>query len=310
MEVLAKATEAAALAVWPHVGQGDLERVDRAAVDAMRDCLNAASLAGCIAIGEGEKDKAPMLHNGETVGLATGPALDLAVDPIDGTRAAATGKPGSVAALAAAPSGAMFRPTHVAYMEKLVGSPSTNGKLHLDMPIAEMLATVATAESIAKSSVRVAILDRPRNHAMMQAVREAGALVQALPYADLSASIAIALGTADLHLLLGIGGAPEGVLAATAAAAVGACMEVRLWPRNAEERAFLSDAGQSQTRILTARDMVGQRGLRVVLTGVTGSELVAGASESQDALRVHTVRISSDAPVRFAYRTLSRPPHA
>ncbi len=305
-EVLAQATEAASLAVWPHVGQGDLVAIDQAAVDAMRESLDAAPVAGVIAIGEGEKDRAPMLHNGELVGRGKGVTFDFAVDPIDGTRAAAVGQPGSVAALAAAPQGAMFRPTQVAYMEKLIASPRAVGKLHLDMPIAELVSEVAKVEAISRSSVRVAILDRARNHKMMQAVRSTGAEVLALPYADLSCGIAVALGEANLHLLLGIGGCPEGLIAATAVAALGACMQCRLWPRNLQEEELLARMPMSWRTIRSAEDIVGTRDLRVVLTSVTGSELLDPAREEGSLLRVHTIRISSAAPVRSEYRLLKR----
>ncbi len=298
---LARATEAAAVAVHALVGGGDLEKVDRAAVDAMRTALRAGHLLGRVAIGEGEKDGAPMLHNEEIVGRFGGTPVDLAVDPIDGTRAAALGAPGSVSALAAAPAGRMFRPGPIAYMEKVIGPPGAD--LQLDMSSQEMVTAATKVLGIPVEQLRVAILDRPRNAARMKEVRATGAQVLALPYADLSACIAVASSNANIHLLAGIGGCAEGVIAAVAASVQGATMQCRLWPRDTRERERAEAEGLSCSEVLDAESMVGTSNLSVVLTGVTGNELLNPIAKEGSILTVHSLRIESGHAPVFTWQT-------
>jgi len=258
-------------------------------------------LGSTVAIGEGEKDRAPRLFNGEMLGHGKEVRIDLAVDPVDGTRAASLGVFGSVTALAAAPAGRMFRPGSVAYMEKLVGPPGSVGQIHLDMPAPALVEAIARLKGKALREVQVAILERPRNEAIAEAVRATGAKVVALPFADLSACIAVAMGTTSLDLLIGIGGCPEGVIAAVAAEALGATMQGRLWARSVDEEREGQRLGLSFESTMHASELVGMEGLSVSLTGVTGSEAV----QAQQQRELHTLCIHSELGVRYTSQTLT-----
>jgi len=287
---LGRATEAAARAVIPYLGCGDFDGVDRAAVHAMRASLATAAIDGVVAIGEGEKDRAPMLHNGERVGRGDGVAVDIAVDPVDGTRAAAGDFPGSIAAIAAAPRGTMFRPGPVAYMEKIVVPAAAASRASLDVPLEGVFRQVADDLGTSIDRLRVAVLDRPRNASYRDAIIRAGARLVSLAVADLSASVAVALGDRGLDMLVGIGGAPEAVVAAAAVAALGGGMCCRLWPRDAGEEAQARTLELPVGEALDLRRLVGDGPHAFAATGITGSELVAPID---DARSMYTVRIDT-----------------
>ena len=233
-----RSTEAAAIAAGRLVGLGDKNAVDGAAVEAMRTALRDAALAGVVVIGEGEKDEAPMLYHGEEIGNGNGPSLDVAVDPIDGTTLASRGGPGAISVIAAAPRGTLFR-TRVPYMDKLVTGPAGRGIVSIDLPLEENLRLLARAKGREVSDLTVALLDRPRNEPLMRQVRAAGARVRVFGDGDVANSVyAVLEERANVDVLAGIGGSPEGVIAACAARALGGEMQGRLWPRDEADEAI------------------------------------------------------------------------
>src|SRR5881227_2792753 len=240
---LVRVTESAAMGAGRWVGRGDKEAADQAAVDAMRAMLDSVSMDGVVVIGEGEKDEAPMLFNGESVGDGTGPEVDVAVDPVDGTTLMAKGMPNALAVLAVAERGAMFDPSAVFYMEKLAVGPDAAGKIDLAAPIAENIRRVAKAKNTAVSDITVCILDRPRHEQIVKEVREAGARIRFISDGDVAGAIAAARLTTGVDMLLGIGGTPEGIIAACALKCIGGELQGRLWPQDDAERRKAMDAG-------------------------------------------------------------------
>ena len=273
---LVRVTEAAAMAAGRWVGRGDKLGGDGAAVDAMRQLVSTVSMRGVVVIGEGEKDEAPMLFNGEEVGNGDGPDCDVAVDPIDGTTLMAKGMPNALAVLAVAERGAMFDPSAVFYMEKIAVGPDAAGKVDLAAPIAENVRRVAKAKNSDVSDVTVCILDRPRHEQIVKEVREAGARIRFISDGDVAGAIAAARPTTGVDMLLGIGGTPEGIIAASAMKCLGGELQGRLWPKDDAEREKALAAGHDLDRILGTDDLVRGDNVFFCATGVTDGDLLRG----------------------------------
>jgi fructose-1,6-bisphosphatase II len=273
---LVRVTEAAAMAAGRWVGRGDKNGGDGAAVDAMRQLIGSVSMRGVVVIGEGEKDEAPMLFNGEEVGNGEGPWCDVAVDPIDGTTLMAKGMPGSVAVLAVAERGAMFDPSAVFYMEKLAVGPEAAHAIDITAPVAENIRNVARAKGIGLADVTVCVLDRPRHDGLVKEIRRTGARIHFISDGDVAGAISAARPNTGIDLLYGIGGTPEGIITASALKCMGGAMQARLWPRDDEERTKALDAGHDLERVLTTDDLVRGDNVFFCATGVTDGELLRG----------------------------------
>jgi fructose-1,6-bisphosphatase II len=267
---LVRVTEAAAMAAGRWVGRGDKNGGDGAAVDAMRQLIGSVSMRGVVVIGEGEKDEAPMLFNGEEVGNGEGPWCDVAVDPIDGTTLMAKGMPGSVAVLAVAERGAMFDPSAVFYMEKLAAGPEAAHAIDITAPVAENIRNVARAKGIGLADVTVCVLDRPRHADLVTEIRRTGARIHFISDGDVAGAISAARPNT------GIGGTPEGIITASALKCMGGAMQARLWPRDDEERAKAIDAGHDLGKVLSTDDLVRGDNVFFCATGVTDGELLRG----------------------------------
>jgi fructose-1,6-bisphosphatase II len=279
---LVRVTEAAALAAARFVGRGDKEGADQAAVDAMRNVLDSVSMDGVVAIGEGEKDEAPMLYNGERIGDGSPPQVDVAVDPLEGTRLTALGMPSAIAVIALAERGSMFSPGPMVYMEKIAGGPEIADLLDLDRPLPQTLELVAKRKSIDIRDVMVVMLDRERHHDAMRQVREAGARVRLIIDGDVSAAMLAVSDNSPVDLLWGIGGTPEGVISAAAIKCIGGELLGRLWPRNDHERQSAIDQGYDLDRVLTSGDLVAGEDVFFSATGVTDGDVLQGVRYQGD----------------------------
>ncbi len=273
---LVRVTEAAAMAAGRWVGRGDKNGGDGAAVDAMRKLINSVSMQGVVVIGEGEKDDAPMLFNGEEVGDGTGAECDVAVDPIDGTTLMAKGMPNAIAVLAVAERGAMYDPSAVFYMEKLAVGPDAAGVVDITAPVAENIRRVAKAKRSGVEDVTVCILDRPRHESLVAEVREAGARIHFISDGDVAGAISAAREKTGVDMLLGIGGTPEGIIAACALKCLGGEIQAKLWPLDDDERQRAIDAGHDLDRVLTTSDLVRSDNVFFCATGVTDGDLLRG----------------------------------
>lgn len=273
---LVRVTEAAAMAAGRWVGRGDKNGADGAAVRAMRTLVSTVSMNGVVVIGEGEKDEAPMLFNGERVGDGTGPEVDIAVDPIDGTTLTAKGMANAIAVLAATERGAMFDPSAVFYMDKLVTGPEAADFVDINAPVAVNIRRIAKAKRSAPEDVTVVILDRPRHQGIIKEVREAGARIKLITDGDVAGSILALREGTGIDLLLGIGGTPEGIISACAVKCLGGTIQGKLWPKDEEERARAIDAGHDLDRVLTTEDLVSGENVFFVATGITDGELLRG----------------------------------
>ncbi|HEY9473630.1 MAG TPA: class II fructose-bisphosphatase [Mycobacteriales bacterium] len=273
---LIRVTEAAAMAAGRWVGRGDKNGGDGAAVNAMRQLIGTVSMRGRVVIGEGEKDAAPMLFNGEEVGDGNGPECDVAVDPIDGTTLMAKGMPNALAVLAVTERGAMYDPSAVFYMDKLATGPEAAGVVDITAPVSENIRQVARAKGSEPADVTVCILDRPRHEQLAREVREAGARIKFIRDGDVAGAIMAAREGTGVDLLLGIGGTPEGIIAACALTCMGGVMQARLWPRDEAERRKALDAGHDLDRVLTTNDLVHGENVFFCATGVTDGELLRG----------------------------------
>jgi fructose-1,6-bisphosphatase II len=274
---LVRVTEAAAMGAGRWIGRGDKEAADQAAVDAMRHMLATVDMEGVVVIGEGEKDEAPMLYNGEEVGSGDGPQVDVAVDPLEGTRLTALGQPNAIAVIAVAERGTMFFPGAAVYMDKIATGPDAADAIDIDASPAENVRRVAEAKGKSPRNVTVIVLERDRHDALIAELREAGARVTLIRDGDVAPAIAAAHGgIADVDLLMGIGGTPEGVIAAAAIKCLGGALQGRLWPRNDEERRALVEAGFDVERVLRTDDLVSGDNVFVAATGVTSGALLRG----------------------------------
>jgi len=273
---LVRVTEAAALASAAWVGRGDKIAADQAAVDAMRQVLGTISMDGVVVIGEGEKDEAPMLYNGERIGNGEPPQVDIAVDPLEGTTLTAKGMPRALAVIALSERGSMFDPGPCVYMEKLAGAAAFADLLDLDRPMPETLRLVAERKGTDINDVMVITLDRPRHTEMIETIRGAGARVRLISDGDVSAALLAVSERSTVDLLWGIGGTPEGVIAAAAIKCTGGQQIGRLWPRDDEERAAALAAGYDLERQLTVDDLVASEDCFFSATGVTDGDVVEG----------------------------------
>jgi fructose-1,6-bisphosphatase II len=279
---LARVTESAAMAAGRWIGRGDKNAADQAAVDAMRIMLDTVEMAGCIVIGEGEKDEAPMLFNGEDVGSGHGPEVDVAVDPLEGTRLTALGMPNAITTIALAERGTMFFPGAAVYMDKIACGPESAEAIDIEAPPAENVRAAAKAKGVSPSEISVVVLDRPRHEQLIAELREVGAKVLLITDGDVAPAIAAAQPGTGVDLLMGIGGTPEGVLSAAALKCVGGAIQGKLWPRNGEERQSLIDDGYDLDRVLLTDDLVGGRDVFFAATGVTTGALLRGVRYIRD----------------------------
>jgi fructose-1,6-bisphosphatase II len=279
---LVRVTEAAALAAARMTGRGDKEGADQAAVDAMREVLDTVSMDGVVVIGEGEKDEAPMLFNGEHIGDGTPPQVDIAVDPLEGTRLTALGMPSALAVIALSERGAMFDPGPCVYMEKIAGGPDIADLLDLDRPLADTLNLIAKRKNRDIRDVMVVMLDRERHHDAMAQVRDAGARVRLITDGDVSAALLAVSENSPVDLLWGIGGTPEGVISAAAIKCIGGQLLGRLWPRDDDERKAAVDAGYQLEKVLTCDDLVAGDDAFFSATGVTDGDVLQGVRYQGD----------------------------
>ena len=273
---LVRVTEAAAMGAGRWVGRGDKNAADQAAVDAMRAMLDTVSMVGVVVIGEGEKDKAPMLYNGEEVGDGHGPEVDVAVDPLEGTRLTAKGQPNAIAVIAVAERGTMFFPGAAVYMDKIACGPEAIDLVDINASACENVERVAKAKGRKPSQITVVVLERDRHEGLIAELREIGAKVLLIPDGDVAPAIAAAQPTTGVDLLMGVGGTPEGVIAAAALKCVGGGVQGKLWPRDDDERQALVDAGLDPDRVLTTDDLVSGEDVFVAATGVTTGALLRG----------------------------------
>jgi fructose-1,6-bisphosphatase II len=273
---LVRVTEVAAIASGPWVGMGDKNSADGAAVDAMRSMLGSVNVNGVVVIGEGEKDEAPMLFNGEHVGSGEGPEVDVAVDPIDGTRLTALGVNNALSVLAVAERGSMFDPSAVFYMEKLVVGPAAAEFVDLRLPVKQNIQLIAKALGKKVSQVTVTVLDRPRHEGLIREIREAGARTKLIMDGDVAGAIAAARPDSGVDALMGIGGTPEGIVTACAIRALGGVIQGRLWPKDEEEKQKALDAGHDLSRVLTTNDLVTTDNCYFAATGITDGDLLKG----------------------------------
>jgi fructose-1,6-bisphosphatase II len=286
---LARVTEAGAMASARWVGRGNKDGADGAAVNAMRQLINTVSMNGVVVIGEGEKDHAPMLYNGEQVGDGTGALCDVAVDPIDGTRLTANGMPNAISVIAVSARGSMYDPSAVYYMSKLVAGPEAAQTVDIDAPPAANIAAVAKAKRCAPSDVTVVILDRPRHADLIRQVREAGARIKLLTDGDVAGAIMAARDGTGIDLLLGIGGTPEGIIAACAIKCLGGILLGKLAPRDDAERAKAIDAGHDLNRVLTTDDLVASDDAFFAATGITDGDLLHGVRYRSGGATTHSL---------------------
>jgi fructose-1,6-bisphosphatase II len=290
---LVRVTEAAAMAAARWVGFGDKNGADGAAVNAMRQLVSSVSMNGVVVIGEGEKDDAPMLFNGEEVGDGTGANVDVAVDPIDGTTLCAKGMPNALSVLAVSERGTMYDPSAVFYMEKLVTGPEAAGVVDIEAPIADNLARIAKAKSERVEDLTVIILDRPRHESLVAEIRKAGSRIKFITDGDVAGAVMAARAGTGIDLLVGIGGTPEGVITACAIKCLGGVIQGKLWPKDAEERQRALDAGHDLDRVLLTDDLVTGDNVFFVATGVTDGEMLQGVRYRGETLTTHSIVMRS-----------------
>jgi fructose-1,6-bisphosphatase II len=290
---LVRVTEAAALAAARWMGRGDKEAADQAAVDAMRVMLDTVSMDGIVVIGEGEKDNAPMLYNGEEIGNGQPPVVDIAVDPIDGTTLTSKGMNGALAVVALSSRGTMFDPGPCVYMEKIAAGEEAADVLDIEAPISENLTRISKVKKTAVEDLTVMILDRPRHDQIVKEVREAGARIKFISDGDVAGAISAAREGTGVDVLIGIGGTPEGVIAAAAIKCLGGVILGRLWPRNEDERDRAVQAGYDLERVLTTDDLVASDDVFFAATGVTNGDLINGVRYRGDSAITQSIVMRS-----------------
>ncbi|HPH98029.1 MAG TPA: class II fructose-bisphosphatase [Anaerolineaceae bacterium] len=282
---LVRVTEAASLAAGRFMGRADKENADRAAVDAMRLVLRTIEMDGIVVIGEGEKDEAPMLYNGERVGTGILPEVDIAVDPIDGTRPLAYGLPGSIATVALAPRGSMFNPGPFVYMNKMAVGPEARDVIDIEAPVEDNLKKIAHAVGGTVQDLAVMILDRPRHAELIAKVRACGARIRLIPDGDVAGALMTAWPDSGIDVLMGIGGTPEGVLAACALRAMGGNIQGKLYARNEDEKRRGREMGYDFEKVLTIDDLVSSDDTFFAATGITNGELLPGVKYDKHTAR-------------------------
>ncbi|WP_432515213.1 class II fructose-bisphosphatase [Kineococcus sp. SYSU DK001] len=290
---LVRVTEAAAMAGGRWVGRGDKNKADGAAVNAMRTLIGTVSMNGTVVIGEGEKDNAPMLFNGERVGDGNGAECDVAVDPIDGTTLTARGMPNAVAVLAVAERGTMYDPSAVFYMDKLAVGPEGADVVDIRLPVRENIRKLAKAKKRWVEDVTVCILDRPRHAQLAQEVRDAGARIKFISDGDVAGAVMAAREGTGVDLLLGVGGTPEGIITACAMHCLGGTIQGRLWPRDDDEKQKAIDAGHDLDAVLDTEALVASDNVYFVVTGITDGELVHGVRYLGDTVTTSSIVMRS-----------------
>ncbi len=290
---LVRVTEAAALAAGRWMGRGDKEAVDRAAVEAMRLVLNTIRMDGIVVIGEGEKDQAPMLYNGERLGTGDPPEVDIAVDPVEGTTLLAQGQPNALSVVALAERGTMFFPGPIVYMDKIAVGPEAKGAIDIEAPVAVNLRNVARARGKDINDLTVVMLDRDRHKKLIEEVRRVGARIRLLPHGDVAGGLMTAMESTGIDILLGIGGSPEAVLTACALKCVGGEIQAKLWPRNEEERRKALDMGYDLNKIYTTDDLCAGQNIFFSATGITDGELLKGVRYFGGGARTETLVMRS-----------------
>ncbi len=290
---LARVTEAAAMAAARWVGRGDKNGADGAAVNAMRQLINSVSMNGVVVIGEGEKDQAPMLYNGEGVGDGTGPSCDVAVDPIDGTRLTANGMSNAISVIAVSARDSMYDPSAVFYMSKLVTGPAAAAAVDIEAPASYNVASVAKATGRSPQDVTVVILDRPRHADLIAEIRAAGARIKLITDGDVAGAIMATREGTGVDLLLGVGGTPEGIIAACAIKCLGGVIQGKLWPRDDAERERALEAGHDLDRVLTTDDLVASDDVFFAATGITDGELMGGVRYRAGGAATHSLVMRS-----------------
>ena len=290
---LVRVTEAAAMAAGRWIGRGDKIAADQAAVDAMRTVMDTVSMAGVVVIGEGEKDEAPMLYNSEEIGNGQGPEVDVAVDPLEGTRLTALGMPNAITTVALAERGTMYFPGAAVYMDKIATGPESADAVSIDASATDNVRAVAEAKGVSVSEVAVVVLDRPRHEELVAELREAGAKVLLITDGDVAPAIAAAQPGTGVDILMGVGGTPEGVLSAAALKCVGGAIQGKLWPRNDEERQSLVDDGYDLDRVLTTDDLIGSQNVFFAATGVTTGALLRGVRYTRDGATTDSIVMRS-----------------
>lgn len=290
---LVRVTEAAAMAAARWVGRGDKNGADGAAVDAMRRLIGTVAMRGVVVIGEGEKDEAPMLWNGEEVGDGSGPEVDVAVDPVDGTTLCAKGMPNAVAVMAVAERHSMYDASACFYMDKIVVGREAAGVVDIDAPVADTIAAVAKAKGTRVEDVTVCVLDRPRHADLVGDIRATGSRIKFISDGDVAGGIMAATGEAGVDLLLGVGGTPEGIITACAVKSIGGEIQCRLWPRDDAERRKVLDAGHDLTRVLGGDDLVRSDNVFFVATGITDGELLGGVRYTAAGVHTHSLVMRS-----------------
>jgi fructose-1,6-bisphosphatase II len=286
---LVRVTEAAALMAGRWMGRGDKEAADGAAVDAMRQVLDTIDMEGVVVIGEGQKDEAPMLYTGEEVGTGRGARVDIAVDPVEGTRLVAQGMPNSIVIMAVAERGSLYGWQDIAYMEKIAVGPEAAGVIDIDAPVAVNLRRIAEAKGVEVSDLTVVMLDRPRHEQLIADVREAGARMKLIIDGDVAGGLLAAMPGTGIDVLMGIGGSPEAVITACALKCVGGDMQTRLWPRNDEERKIVEERGLDTSKVWGLNDLVRSEDVFFVATGITDGELLRGVHYFADGATTHSL---------------------
>jgi fructose-1,6-bisphosphatase II len=290
---LVRTTEAAAMAASRWMGRGDKNAADQAAVQAMRLLFNTINMDGVVVIGEGEKDQAPMLYNGERLGTGVPPLVDIAVDPIDGTRLTAHGLPGAIAVVAVAERGTLFNPRHIVYMNKIAVGPEAKGSVSLDAPVKDNLRRVGKALGKDVSDLTVIVLDRPRHADLLADIRESGARIKLIPDGDVSGGLMTAVDEGGVDILMGIGGSPEAVILACALKCLGGEIQCKLWPRDADERRQALELGMELDRVYTTDDLVSGDNIFFVATGITDGEWLNGVKYTSKGARTTSVVMRS-----------------
>ena len=290
---LVRVTETAAIAASRWIGRGEKNLADQAAVDAMRRMIGTVAMNGIVVIGEGEKDNAPMLYNGEKVGDGSGPACDVALDPIDGTTLTAKGMNNAISVIAVSERGSMFDPSAVFYMEKLVAGPESADVVDITAPTKANLKAVAKAKHMSLSELTVVVLDRPRHDDLVRDIREAGARIKFITDGDVAGAVMAARTGTGIDLLMGIGGTPEGIIAACAMKCLGGVIQGRLKPRSEEERERAQDAKLDLNQILTTNDLVSGNDVFFAATGITDGELLKGVRFSPKGITSNSIVMRS-----------------
>ena len=290
---LVRVTEAAAMGAARWIGRGDKNAADQAAVDLMRRMISTVSMNGVVVIGEGEKDEAPMLYNGEVVGDGTGPEVDVAVDPLEGTRLTALGMPNAISVIAVAERGTMFFPGAAVYMDKVAVGPEAADAIDINVSPTENVRRVAEAKGMRPDEITVVVLERDRHDDLIAELRAAGARVNLIRDGDVAPAIAAAQRLTGVDILMGVGGTPEGVISAAAIKCLGGALQGRLWPRNDEERQRLSAAGYDIEKVLTHNDLVTGDNVFVAATGVTSGALLRGVRAGSAGVETESIVMRS-----------------